>query len=448
MTVDATARAVAAKTRLVFNISGDMHGSHDASQVGFNQQSPSPSSPSFVVDAGNADYDEGASTSEEGWHITPGDGRHMPKRSASRTEGSTTGEAGGSPRSRRGGAGRVEEPVREGGELLSLAPAHASGNRKPLMLTPAAEVKGKGSGEGGSKEERHLSRAVVRPSSASGKGTGHMKSPSADPKERASSGNNALQRTPGPDANTKGASWDPAGNRIIDSEREHTGVSVATIWPPATAGPLTGAAGAGSARPVGEEAPGQRTKGERMKPEEDHSSAATSEKGKASSGPQRSAGSAETTAADGADSKRGWENAAVSLSGGNDESSSMTGDQSESSEDQEEQLSPLLDAPIEESPREIQSEDGGEEEEREFDEEEGSPEEDECEPGMKRVRFRGSISVRHAASVSITVNIGSQNRGLKRAFEGETEDHGAHVSTNPDSRAWINTPKRQTPNVP
>ena len=171
MTLDVTARAVAAKTRLVFNISDDMHDAHDASQIGYKQQPPSPSSPSFMVDAGNADYEDRASTPEEGWHVTLGDGRHMPKRSASRTEGSTTGEAGGSPRSRRGGAGRVEEPVREVGELLSLAPAHAPGNRKPLMLTPAAEVKGKGSGEGGSKEERHLSRAVVRPSSASGKGT-------------------------------------------------------------------------------------------------------------------------------------------------------------------------------------------------------------------------------------------------------------------------------------
>ena len=136
----------------------------------------------------------------------------------------------------------------------------------------------------------------------------------------------------------------------------------------------------------------------------------------------------------------------VSLDKGGAEES--RGGQSETSEDHEEQLSPLLDAPDGESPHGMRSEEGGEEEEREIDEEESAPEDDECEPATKRVCFRGSILVQHASSVNITVHVSSQNRGLKRALKDETEDHGTQDSTKPDTRAWLHIPKKQIPSVP
>ena len=133
-----------------------------------------------------------------------------------------------------------------------------------------------------------------------------------------------LQLTPGPGADMRGSSWNSASSRNIDSEWERVSVSDAATRPPATADLPTGAAGAGPARPDGEEASGQRPEGERMRPEEDHSSAAASGESRVSIAPQRSAGRAKAKVACGAGLKRGWGITATPPSWKCDEGSSMT----------------------------------------------------------------------------------------------------------------------------
>ena len=135
MTQNKTARAAAVRAQIAFNINFVIHSAHDVSQIGCKQKPPHPSSSSSMVDAGDVESDDKTSATEEEWYIALSDDRQMPKRAASRAEDRTTGATGKTSRSRRSqqhsvssGAGRVEEPAREGGQIPSVGPAHVPGN--------------------------------------------------------------------------------------------------------------------------------------------------------------------------------------------------------------------------------------------------------------------------------------------------------------------------------